>query len=272
MTPAEKALKENSAKKDAEFSTPAPGVTAHVSLLARLRYYLTFVVAGLCFLILGVPLIPLGILLKKLTGNRDFIYPFGKFGARLYLRTAGARVRVSGRENLNLQQPYIFVANHQSNLDPPMMIAYLDRNPSFLAKKELFRIPVFRQGIELIDVTPIDRRDREAAVASTRLAAEKLQRGISYVGFPEGTRSVDGRLKEFRKGLFHMALAARVPVVPVVINDTRLVMRKGKNYCLPGDVSLQILPPVGTDGYSSENIEELINTVRSRFLPHVKTD
>jgi 1-acyl-sn-glycerol-3-phosphate acyltransferase len=69
-----------------------------------------------------------------------------------------------------------------------------------------------------------------------------------------------------------MALAARVPVVPVVINDTRLVMRKGKNYCLPGDVSLQILPPVGTDGYSSENIEELINTVRSRFLPHVKTD
>ncbi len=259
-------------EKGGQFSTAATTATARAGLAARLRYRLTFVVAALSFLILGVPVISLGYLLRHFFGVKDFIYPFGKFGARLYLRTAGARVHVSGHQHLDPQQPYVFVANHQSNLDPPLIITYLGRNPSFLVKKELFRIPIFAQGIRLMDMVPVDRTDRESALASTRLAAEKLKGGRSYVGFAEGTRSADGQLKEFKKGLFYMALEAHVPVVPVVVNDTRLVMRKGTNYCIPGDVYLEILPPVSTAGYSEANIDELITKVREQFVPQVRTD
>lgn len=260
------------AREETQFSTAHPAATVQPGMIARARYYSTFVVAILCFLILGLPLIPLGYLLRRFFGIRDFIYPFGKFGARLYLRTAGARVHASGYEHLDPRQPYVFVANHQSNLDPPLLIAYLGRNPSFLAKKELFRLPVFKQGIELIDVIPIDRSNREAAIISTQRGAEKLKGGRSYVGFPEGTRTVDGRLKEFKKGIFFMALAAGVPVVPVVINDTRLVMRKGTNYCLPHDVFMEILSPVSTAGYSVESVDELVQKVREQFVPRVRTD
>lgn len=251
-------------------SVTAP--VAQPGFTARLRYYATFVVAALCFLVLGVPLIPLGYLLRALFGTKDFIFPFGKFGARLYLRTAGARIHISGLEQLDKQQPYVFVANHQSNLDPPIIITYLGRNPSFLVKKELFRLPVFAQGIRLADMVPIDRSNREAALVSTRLAAARLRAGRSFIGFPEGTRSVDGRVKEFKKGLFYMALEASVPIVPVVINDTRLVMRKGTNYCVPHDVFMEVLPPVSTQGYNETSIDELIAHVRNQFIPRVRTD
>lgn len=259
-------------KEETLVSASPSNAASEPGLLARLRYYATFVVAALCFLIIGLPVIPVGYLLRRLFGVRDFIYPFGKFGARLYLRTAGARVHASGLARLDPQQPYVFVANHQSNLDPPLLIAYLDRNPSFLAKQEVFSIPIFKQAIELIDVIPIDRRNREAAIASTRRGARHLREGRSYVGFPEGTRTVDGRLKEFKKGLFFMALEAGVPIVPVVVNDTRLVMRKGTKYCLPHDVFLEVLPPVSTAGFTAESVDELVARVQQQFAPRVRTD
>jgi 1-acyl-sn-glycerol-3-phosphate acyltransferase len=257
-------------KEEAQFSTT--NSTEAAGLLARARYYATFVVAALCFLILGLPLIPAGYVLRRFFGVRDFIYPFGRFGARLYLKTAGARVHASGYQYLDAQQSYVFVANHQSNLDPPLLFAYLGRNPGFLAKQELFRIPVFKQGITLIDAVPINRSNREAAIASTQAAADKLIAGRSYVGFPEGTRSVDGGLKEFKKGIFFMALVARVPVVPVVINDTRLVMRKGAKHCQPHDVSMEILPPVSTEGYSEAGIDDLITKVREQMSARARAD
>ncbi|HEX4946502.1 MAG TPA: lysophospholipid acyltransferase family protein [Blastocatellia bacterium] len=243
-----------------------------VGLLPKLRYYWTYVVAALCFLILGVPLIPLAFFLRRFFGNQDFIYPPGKFGAYCYLRAAGARVQASGHENLDPTQPYVFVSNHQSNLDAPLIIVYLQRNPGWIAKQELFRVPMLSQGIQLVHAIPIDRRNRESAIASTRRAGAVIRSGRSVVAFVEGTRTVDGRLKEFKKGAFYMAIEAGVPVVPLIINDTRLVMRKGTNYCLPHDVSLEILPPISTAGYTAETVGELIAKVRAEFLPRVNTD
>jgi 1-acyl-sn-glycerol-3-phosphate acyltransferase len=234
-------------QSDAKLTTaPIP----HIGLIPKLRYYWTYVVAGLCFLILGVPLIPLGFLLRRFFGKQDFIYPPGKFGARCYIRSAGARVRASGHEHLHPNQSYVFVSNHQSNLDAPLIIAYIGRNPGWIAKQELFRVPLLGQGIQLVHAIPIDRRNRTAAIASTKKAGEIIRSGRSVVAFVEGTRTVDGKLKEFKKGAFYMALEAGVPVVPLVVNDTRLVMRKGTNYCLPHDVSLEILPPISTQGYT----------------------
>jgi 1-acyl-sn-glycerol-3-phosphate acyltransferase len=237
-----------------------------------IRYYWTLTVAVLLLLFLGVPIITVGHLLRVLFGVEDFIFPYAKFGCRIWLRAAGARVHVKGYEHLNRNQAYLFAANHQSNLDPPLLFAYLGHNTGAIAKKELTKFPVLKQGFPLAHVVPIDRSNRESAIQSTRLGAEELRRGHSLMAFPEGTRTVDGKVKEFKKGVFFMALEAGVPVVPVVVNDTRLVMPKGRNVVTPGDVWLEILPPVSTAGFTPENIEELIEHVRKEIAPRVRTD
>src|SRR5215510_1189675 len=234
-----------------------------------IRYYWTFVVGFLLLVFIGVPAIAIGHILRKFFGVEDFIFPPAKFGCRAYVWSAGARVQVSGLEHLDRDQAYVFVANHQSNLDPPLLFSYLGHNVGAIAKMELFRIPVLKQGFLLAHVVPIDRSNRERAVASTRRGADELRRGHSLMAFPEGTRTVDGRVKDFKKGVFFMAVEAGVPVVPTIVNDTRLVMRKGAKEITPGDVYLEIIPPVATSDYNDDNIEELIDRVRSSIVERV---
>ncbi len=237
-----------------------------------IRYYWTFVVAGLLLVFVGVPAILTGHILRKFFGVEDFIFPFAKFGCRAYVWAAGARVRVTGLDHLDRDQAYVFIANHQSALDPPMIFSYLGRNVGAIAKIELSRIPIMKQGFPLAHVVPIDRSNRESAIESTRRGADELRRGHSLMAFPEGTRTIDGRVKDFKKGVFYMAIEAGVPIVPVVINDTRLVMRKGSNRCVPGDVYIETLPPVSTQGYTMENVQELIERVRNLIAPRVRLD
>jgi 1-acyl-sn-glycerol-3-phosphate acyltransferase len=237
-----------------------------------LRYYFTFLVAGLLLIVIGIPAITIGYILRKLFGVEEFIFPFAKFGCRVYLWSAGARVHVTGREHLTPGQAYVFVANHQSNLDPPLLFAHLGPNTGALAKKELTKVPILKQGFPLAHVVPIDRADRTSAIGSTRLGAAELRRGHSLMAFGEGTRTVDGRVKPFKKGVFHMAIEAGVPIVPTVINDTRLVMRRGEKRVTPGDVYLELLPPVSTAGYTDDDIEELVRRVQGLIEPRVRTD
>jgi 1-acyl-sn-glycerol-3-phosphate acyltransferase len=237
-----------------------------------IRYYWTFVVAALLLLFLGIPIILIGHILRKLFGVEDFIFPYAKFGCRIYLRSAGARVHVKGLKHLDRNQAYVFIANHQSNLDPPMLFAYLGHNVGGIAKIELTKIPVLKQGFPLVHVVPIDRSNRERAIESTKRGADELRRGHSLMAFPEGTRTVDGRVKDFKKGVFYMAVEAGVPVAPVVVNDTRLVMRKGNQQVVPGNVYLEVLPPVSTQGYKAENIEVLAGRVHDLIVPHVRAD
>lgn len=237
-----------------------------------LRYYWTLTAAALLLLLIGIPIIFIGYLLRTLFGVEGFIFPYAKFGCRLWLRAAGARVHASGHEHLDPNQAYLFIANHQSNIDPPLLFAYLGHDTGAIAKKELTKFPIIKQGFPLAHVVPIDRSNRERAIESTRRGADKLRQGHSLMAFAEGTRTEDGKVKPFKKGVFFMALEGGVPVVPVVINDTRLVWRKGGKTVTPGDVWLEILPPVSTAGYNEDNIEELIEQVRNEIVPRVRTD
>jgi len=237
-----------------------------------IRFYWTLFVVVVLLLVIGIPAIVMGYALKKLFGVEDFVHPFAKFGCKVWIRSFGARVHVTGREHLEPGQAYVFAANHQSNVDPPLLFAYLGPITGAIAKKELTKFPIIKQGFPLAHVVPIDRRNRESAIESTRRGAAELRKGYSLMAFPEGTRSEDGRVKEFKKGVFFMALEAGVPVVPVVVNDTRLVWRKGGKVITPGDVYLEILPPVSAEGYDESNIEELIERVRSQIVPRVRTD
>jgi 1-acyl-sn-glycerol-3-phosphate acyltransferase len=237
-----------------------------------IRYYWTFLVAFLLLVFIGVPAIAIGHILRRFFGVEDFIFPPAKFGCRGYVWAAGARVHVSGLERLDRDQAYVFVANHQSNLDPPMLFSCLGHNVGAIAKIELFRIPIMKQGFPLAHVVPIDRSNSERAVQSTRRGAEELRRGHSLMAFPEGTRTVDGQVKKFKKGVFYMAIEAGVPIVPVVVNDTRLVMRKGEKRVVPGDVYLEVLPPVSVDGYTTDDARELIEHVHDLIVARVRTD
>lgn len=237
-----------------------------------MRYYWTIVVASLLFVVIGIPVITIGYLLRWIFGIEDFVFPYAQFGVRLYVKSSGARVHVKGLEHIDPAQTYVFVANHQSTLDPPILFAFLGSRVGALAKKELSRIPILGQGMSLAHVIPVDRGAHDKALASTRVGAEALRAGHSLMGFPEGTRTYDGRLKEFKKGVFYMAVEGGVPIVPVVFNDTRLVMPKGQHVCIPGDVYVEVLPPVSTSGYSRENVEELAGYVRSLFVERVRPD
>jgi 1-acyl-sn-glycerol-3-phosphate acyltransferase len=228
--------------------------------------------AALLLIVIGIPAITLSWIAFKLFGNENLLYPFAKFGCRIWLWVAGARIHVSGLDNLASNQPYLFAANHQSNLDPPLLFAYLGHNVGVLAKKELWKFPILRQGFPLAHDIPIDRSNREAAIASTRRGAEKLLHGHSLLVYPEGTRTVDGKLKEFKKGVFLMALQAGVPIVPVVVNDTRLVMRRGETKCFVHDVFVEILPPISTQGFTEKGLPDLIARVRQPILERVRTD
>jgi 1-acyl-sn-glycerol-3-phosphate acyltransferase len=235
-----------------------------------LRYYWTFMVAGLLLLTMGPPLIFIGHILRTVFGIEDFIFPYAKFACRIYLWSAGARVHVKGIDRLDRARAYVFVANHQSNLDPPLMFAYLGHNVGAIAKKELLKVPFFKQGFPLAHVVTIDRSNRDSAIASTKRGAEELRLGHSLMAFPEGTRSADGRVAEFKKGIFYMAIEAGVEIAPVVINNTGLVLGKGSGKCQTGNVFLEVLPPVSTQGYKDENIDELVESVRQMIASRVQ--
>ena len=189
---------------------------------------------------------------------------------RVALWLAGVRLRVVGRERLQAGQNYLFMPNHQSNVDAPVVLLALGRDARMMAKASLFRIPLLGQALRLAHFVPIVREDREAAIASVGQAAEALRRGLDFVVFPEGTRSRDGQLLELKKGPFFMALEGGVPVVPVRIDGSRRVMRRGERLIHPGRVDVQILEPIDPaplGGPEEARREQIRERVRSALQP-----
>ena len=229
--------------------------------MARLRgvFLLAF-----WFTAIGI-LAPFLILLCLITKNENFIYAPVRFFVRLGLRLVGVRVEVTGLERLDPAQAYIFTPNHQSMIEVPLFVTYLGRNPAYLAKKEVFKYPIFGYGIGLMGVVPVDRSNSPAAVESARLATKNLRRGKSYVVYPEGTRSPDGRMLPFKKGAFMMALDAGVPVVPVTISGGTQIMPKAQVKVHPSTVRITVHEPLSTKGYSKQNISELMERARAKI-------
>ncbi|MGA9768609.1 MAG: lysophospholipid acyltransferase family protein [Blastocatellia bacterium] len=211
-------------------------------------------------------LAPFLILLCLITGNENMIYRPVRFFVRLGLWMVGVRVEVEGLERVDPNQAYIFTPNHQSLIEVPLFVTYLGRNPAYLAKKEVFKYPIFGYGIGLMGVVPVDRSNSAAAVESAKQATEKLRRGKSFVVYPEGTRSPDGRLLPFKKGAFMMAIDAGVPVVPVTISGATRIMPKAQVRVYPSTVRITVHDPISTSDYSKENVAELMERARTKVL------
>ncbi len=218
--------------------------------------------AGLTFLALYIIVVGLPVIAYSLlSGESDFLYRAGIWGIAASMRLAGVRVRAEGVENIPAGV-CVFAANHVSNLDPPAALVGVPRRISFLAKKEVFKVPVVRTAMRLGKIVPVDRADREAAIASVDQAVAVLREGISFFVFPEGTRSGDGALNPFKKGTFAMPIEAGVPVVPVAIRGSRERMPKGKRWAIPGEIVLHFGAPIESAQYSVKDRDKLMERVR----------
>jgi len=235
--------------------------------MRRLHYWWSLFCAGALLGILGPPIL----LFSWLVNKHDLVYPVASFGARWWLRLSGVRIKVRGLELLDPKQPYVFVSNHRSYLDTAAIFVYTGRRIGVLAKKELLKVPVLGVGMGFVNVMAIDRTNRESAIRTTEAAAKRIQSGVSFAVFVEGTRAKPGELLPFKKGAFYMARQAGVPVVPVAIKNSDVLMGKGTGEARAGTIEMVMLSPVETVGVSTdEDMNEFIAAVRATIAAELE--
>jgi 1-acyl-sn-glycerol-3-phosphate acyltransferase len=185
--------------------------------------------------------------------------------SRVMLASVGARVTYRGRAGLAGGGPCIFASNHVSNADIWALICALPLDTKFVAKAELFGVPFLGIFMRRAGFIAIDRADRGRAIQSLRAAAERIRGGCPVIVFAEGTRSKDGRLQPFKKGPFHLALEAGVPVVPIAIRGTWEILPPGSLRVRPGPVDVSFLEPLAVTPYQPDDYPGLMAAVRARI-------
>ncbi len=187
-------------------------------------------------------------------------------GSDLGLAAAGVRLNIVGEENAWAERPAVFLFNHQSQLDVFVLGAVLRKDFTGVAKKELEYSPFFGPVGFLADVAYIDRGNSQKAHEQLEPVVDALRNGRSIAIAPEGTRSPTPRLLPFKKGPFHMAMQAQVPIVPIVMRNCGEIMGAHSMVIHPGTVDVAVLPPVSTTGWTKENLDEHVAEVRQMYL------
>lgn len=228
-------------------------------MFAALKMVTVYVVLGTLAGVVGIPY-------SLLINDVRLLYRVVILGiVPLGVRAAGIKVVVTGRENVPPGVSCIFLANHVSNLDPPIIISEIPPMTSVLLKQELMKIPLLGKAMRMGRFVPVERSNsREAAVRSVKAAAEALNSGLHMLVFAEGTRSKDGRLQPFKKGPFFLAERTGAPIIPVAISGTEHMMRKGSWAITPGTARVQMLPPIDPKAYATR--DELIAAVRASLI------
>jgi 1-acyl-sn-glycerol-3-phosphate acyltransferase len=196
-----------------------------------------------------------------LTGNISFLYRVGMWAAWTGVRLAGVKVNAVGLEEIDAARTYIFMSNHVSNIDPPILLPLIPRRTSVMAKKELFSYPLLGRTMRMGSLVPVDRGNREAGIGAVREAAKVIRQGINMTIYVEGKRSFDGRLLPFKKGPFYLAAECNVPVVPVTMLGTQKIMPKARFAIEPGTATVVLHPPIEPKDFGSR--DELMAKVRS---------
>src|SRR2546425_12048404 len=232
-------------------------------IIGQVLFCWSWFVAGALLLIFTPPVLFVGSLAKR----QDWIYWWANWGARNWLRLTGVKVKVTGLEHLEPKQAYVFVANHFSYLDAAPLFAFTGRRMGMVAKKELLKAPILGVGMGFVNVIAIDRSNRERAVESLKIATERLRSGISFGVCPEGTRAQPGEMLPFKKGAFHMAVQAGVPVVPIALKNSDKLMGKGTGEAWPGTIEMVMLRPVETSWVSTdEDLRKLVDQVQGVIM------
>jgi 1-acyl-sn-glycerol-3-phosphate acyltransferase len=204
-----------------------------------------------------------GAVCTSLKPGSDATILAGRVWSRLNLRAAGARVTWEGLETASSRLPCIYVANHQSNVDIWALMAVLPKQTRFVAKQALFKVPILGWALRISDFIPIDRANKTQAIRSLQQAAEKIRGGRPVVLFAEGTRSAGDTLAPFKKGPFHLALAAAVPIVPVAIRGSGAVMPPHGLAVRCGPVRVRFCAPIDVEPYRPKDVEGLRDRVHA---------
>jgi 1-acyl-sn-glycerol-3-phosphate acyltransferase len=208
---------------------------------------------------LGILVIVVAMFSKK--GNMPHL--IARIWGRSILYVSRVHVNIKGLEHIPAGRSCILMANHQSNFDIPVLLGRLPVQFRWLAKQELFRIPIFGRGMRGCGYISIDRTNRKLAFQSLKQAARKIREGVSVLIFPEGTRSRDGKIRPFKKGGFVLSVDSGVPIVPIIIYGTYPIMPKGRLLVKSQDVHMEILAPINTSEYTRKTKDELMEKVRT---------
>ena len=195
------------------------------------------------------------------TGNTPHLV--GRFWARSVLFISRIKVKVKGISHVDPTKSYIFMPVHQGNFDIPVLLGCLPFQFRWLAKAELFKIPIFGRSMRGCGYISIDRSNRGSAFESLKKAAETIRSGVTVLIFPEGTRSMDGRIRAFKKGGFVLSVDAGVPIIPIIIHGTYSIMPKNQLLIKPNAVTLEILEPVETTNYTRKTKDDLMEKIRN---------
>ncbi len=190
------------------------------------------------------------------------MYVVARVVVRFLVRLAGIRIETSGPNPHDAPQPCVYVSNHASIVDPPVVFPYLPRVAP-MAKASIFRFPLLGYGMRMAAFIPVERHKQESRRRALEAGIDRIKKGLSMLIFPEGTRSPTDEMLPFRPGPFTMAIETQVPIVPITIVGTRRIMPKGQPYIRPGRVRLVFHPPVPTAGLASADREALIERVRN---------
>ncbi len=194
------------------------------------------------------------------------IHKVARLWAKMLLFLCNTKVKVIGEENLLRGKPQILMANHQSDFDILIALAHIPVQFRWIAKKELFAIPIFGTAMRSAGYIEIDRSNHEKAMQSIDEAALRIRSGKSVMTFPEGTRSRDGEIKAFKQGTFHLALKSGAPIVPIAIIGSGRIMPKRTLKIKPGQIKMVIGKPVDAAHGNIEKRHELIEKVRNEII------
>ena len=207
------------------------------------------------------------ILFCMLTGLRQALVDIGLWAMRVSRRILGIRIEASGLERIAPGTSYVFMPNHASFLDGPLVMMLIPGAARAILKKSILRIPIVGTAMRFVGFVPVDRKGAEGGKKSIARAASLMRRkGYSFLIFPEGTRTLDGRLGPFRRGGFFLALESGVPIIPVTISGTRELMPKTQWFARQGTIKAVFHEPVPMAGYSIEAMGGLMDKVRTAIL------
>jgi 1-acyl-sn-glycerol-3-phosphate acyltransferase len=219
------------------------------------------------FYIVLVILITPFIVFCMLTGMRDPLIAVGQWAMRVSGRVLGIKVEVSGLDRFDPRTALIFMPNHISFLDGPLLEMLIPGAARVVLKKSVLRIPIVGLGMRFVGFVPVDRKGIKGGKRSIAKAIQMVrEKGYSFLIFPEGTRSRDGKLQRFRRGGFFLALETGAPIVPVTIGGTFELMPKGQKYARKGRVRVAFHDPITTVGYTPETMAGLMEKVKEAIL------
>lgn len=225
--------------------------------------------AALVLSLLTVAAIPV-LLVCVVFGLRDGFLAYGCWMMRVGRAILGIDLEVAGLERLDRGTPYVFMSNHLSFLDAPLLVTVIDRPVRFVAKRFVFRIPVLGLGMSFAGYVPLDKEGAGEGRRRIAKAAELIRtRGYSFLVYPEGTRSPEGELLPFRRGGFFLALDSGAPIVPITIAGTYELMPRGSKRVRKGTARIVFHEPVAVSGHSAESLPALMERVRAAIASAV---